>query len=250
MDIAPALQTPREDTSESLEAITTPTSIAGDIYLRQISDPTTPTSGGLPSPRTRPDAEGDLCSCVQTQASNVATLHGLTCREIFDRFDLAMKSITSTLETSERFIACGICEKSFSSLLLTLSTIELIFKLFEQLTMTNRDPSPLDEQRLIPCSLGDYKVTREESQAIRNVLVKMTLSKASQTLKALQNLVGGPADTMDQQRQGETPQNSSEIQETRINGLCRLCLKDRDYIIGCLERRDTALEALMARVIV
>ncbi|GAQ04197.1 hypothetical protein ALT_1518 [Aspergillus lentulus] len=246
MDLGPILQTPREGTSESLEAFTTPISFTGETYLRQLSDPTTPISFGFPSPHARLDVTGDPCACVQTQAVNISTLHQLTCRDRSDRFDLAMKSITSTLETCEKFIACDACDKSMSSILLTLSAIELIFTLFEQLTMNNRRLSPPDEeQRLIPCSLGDYKVTREEGQAIRNVLVKMTLSKGRQALDALQNLVNGSVDFLDESAQCDAATHNSSANEPMLRGLS---VTDRDYMTQCISRKNAALEVLMAAV--
>jgi hypothetical protein len=159
---------------------------------------------------------------------------------------LALKSITSTLETCEKFITCAACDKSFSSILLTLSAIELIFTLFEQLTINNRRLAPPEEeQRLIPCSLGDYKVTKEEGQAIRNVLVKMTLSKGRQALDALQNLVNGSVDFVDDSRQCEAPRHDSN--EPMLRGLS---VTDRDYMTQCISRKNAALEVLMAAVAV
>ncbi|KAH2916315.1 hypothetical protein KXW73_004320 [Aspergillus fumigatus] len=251
MDLGPIAQTPRESTSESLEAFTTPISITGggETYLRQLSDPTTPISFGFPSPHARLDGTGDPCACVQTQAVNISTLHQLTCRDRSDRFDLAMKSITSTLETCEKFVVCEACDKSVASILLTLSAIELIFTLFEQLTMNNRRLSPPEEeQRLIPCSLGDYKVTKEESQAIRNVLVKMTLSKGKQALNALQNLVNGSVDFLDESGPCEASQHdSNNANEPMLSGLS---VTDRNYMTQCISRKNAALEVLMAAVAV
>ncbi|KAH3107094.1 hypothetical protein KXW11_005531 [Aspergillus fumigatus] len=160
-----------------------------------------------------------------------------------------MKSITSTLETCEKFVVCEACDKSVASILLTLSAIELIFTLFEQLTMNNRRLSPPEEeQRLIPCSLGDYKVTKEESQAIRNVLVKMTLSKGKQALNALQNLVNGSVDFLDESGPCEASQHdSNNANEPMLSGLS---VTDRNYMTQCISRKNAALEVLMAAVAV
>ncbi|GKU08137.1 c6 transcription factor 2 [Fusarium langsethiae] len=244
IDLAPTLQTPRDITSRSIEAIMKPTPFTGDTDWRPSSDSTTPTSFGLASPHARRDTVGDPCACVQIQATSISTLHQLTCRDIPSRFDLAMKSITSALETCEKFITCDVCDKSFPSMLLTFSAIELIFKLFEQLTK-NEDLSTLEEPHLVSCSLGDYKVTREESQAIRNVLIKMTLSKGKKTLDALQSLVG-PVDIADGLGESESTRRDS----TGDLGLKLrpLCLTDQEYMIQYIKRRNTALEALMDAV--
>ncbi|SPJ86914.1 related to C6 transcription factor GliZ-like [Fusarium torulosum] len=247
MDLDPTLRTPREITSQSIEAIMTPMSFTGHTDLRQLSDSTNPISFGLPSPpsRARQDTPGDPCACVQTQATNISTLHQLTCRDIPSRFDLAMKSITSALETCEKFITCDVCDKSFPSMLLTLSAIELIFKLFEQLTKNNEGLLMSEEQHLVSCSLGDYKVTRQESQAIQNVLVKMTLSKGKETLDALQSLVG-PVGVAEEQDESEfTRRNSTGHQEPKLRPLCST---DQEYMIQYIKRRNTALEALIAAV--
>lgn len=248
MDLAPMLQTPRESTSGGFEGFTTPISLTDDTYLRQLTDTTTPRAHETPSPDACLGRAEDPCPCVQSQAVNISTLHRLTCRNMPDRFDLVMKSISSTLETCERFIACDACDKSFSAILLTLSAIELIFKLFEQLTTDNRGLSPPEDQRVVPCSLGDYKVTREEGQAIRNVLVKMTLSKGRQTLDALLNLVNGPNDLGSEPGQREAPRHDCNgNSEPVLNGLS---LTDRDYMTQCIGRKNAALEILMAAVVV
>ncbi|KIL87749.1 hypothetical protein FAVG1_08626 [Fusarium avenaceum] len=247
MDLDPTLRTPRDITSQSIEAIMTPMSFTGRTDLRQLSDSTDSISFGLPSPPSpaRQDTPGDPCACVQTQATNISTLHQLTCRDIPSRFDLAMKSITSALETCEKFITCDVCDKSFPSILLTLSAIELIFKLFEQLTKNNEGLLQSEEQHLVSCSLGDYKVTRQESQAIQNVLVKMTLSKGKETLDALQNLVG-PVGVAEEQDESEfTRRNSTGHQQPKLRALCST---DQEYMIQYIKRRNTALEALIAAV--
>ncbi|KAF4986631.1 hypothetical protein FGRMN_10745 [Fusarium graminum] len=247
MDLASTLQTSRDITSQSIEAIMTPMSFTSPTDLRQFSDSTNASSSGLPSPpcRARQDTTGDPCACVQTQTINVSTLHQLTCRDVPSRFDLAMKSITSVLETCEKFIICDVCDKSFPSMLLTLSAIELIFKLFEQLTKDNEGLLPSEEQRLLSCSLGDYKVTRQESQAIQNVLFKMTLSKGKQILDALQSVVG-PGDVTDEQDEsGSTQRDSTRDLEPKLGSLCST---DQEYMIQYIKRRNTALEALIAAV--
>lgn len=156
-----------------------------------------------------------------------------------------MKSITSALETCEKFITCDVCDKSFPSILLTLSAIELIFKLFEQLTKNNEGLLQSEEQHLVSCSLGDYKVTRQESRAIQNVLVKMTLSKGKETLDALQSLVG-PVGVAEEQDESEfTRRNSTGHQEPKLRALCST---DQEYMIQYIKRRNTALEALIAAV--
>ncbi|EXL47756.1 hypothetical protein FOCG_10282 [Fusarium oxysporum f. sp. radicis-lycopersici 26381] len=247
MGLAPTLHTPRDITSQSIEAIMTPMSYSSPTDLGQLNDSTKPSSLGLPSPpsRARQDTTGDPCACVQTQAANISTLHQLTCREIPSRFDLAMNSITSVLETCEKFITCDVCDKSFPSMLLTLSAIELIFKLFEQFTKDNEGSLPSEEQHLVSCSLGDYKVTRQESQAIQNVLIKMTLSKGKQILDALQSVVG-PRDITDEQDESESKRRDSTGDlEPKLGSLCST---DQEYMIQYIKRRNTVLEALIAAV--
>ncbi|OJJ42726.1 hypothetical protein ASPZODRAFT_147127 [Penicilliopsis zonata CBS 506.65] len=236
MEMDLALQTPPEESSsESLEALTTPVSSFGDDAYLQLSDPATSISPEFPPLQQHPD-QG--CGCVQSQAVNVAALHQLTGRDRSDRFDLAMKSITATLETCERFIACHACHKSLSSILLTLSATELIFSLSEQLTMNNHPPGAL------PCSLGNYKVTQEEGQAIRNVLIKITLSRGRQTLDALHNLLN--VDSVDSSL-GCCEDARPDLEPVLVSGLS---VADREYMTLWIRRKRAALDVLMAAVVV
>lgn len=246
VELGSILNTTCADRPTSIEAFTTPMSYANGVgYLGQPSDPTTPLTFDFPSPFPEVGGSGPVCACVQTQATNVTTLHRLTSRESSDRFDLAMKSVTATLDTCDTFIACLDCEKSFSAILLTLSAVEMIFKLFEQLIFTNQCLLPQDDQPMVFCSLGDYKVSQEEGQAIQNVLLKMTLSKAKQTLDSLHSLVNDPMELFSEKERFEhgADQESPPV----LGGLSNV---DQDYILQCITRKKTVLDVLMTTVIV
>ncbi|KAK2616883.1 hypothetical protein QQS21_000261 [Conoideocrella luteorostrata] len=249
LNLPPTSELAGESSLESIEAFTTPMSFThGNTYLGQLSDPTTPnTSYDFRSPKLPLDKTEIPCACIQTQATNISNLHQLNCREISSRFDVAMKSATSTLESCERFIACVACDKSYSSILLTVSAIELIFTLFEQLAVEHRGLVLREDKRLIPYSLGDYKVSEEEAQAIRNVLLKMTLSKGEKTLRALQNIVNDQVDLADESGQGKTPQQRANHGSERSFK----CLNsaDGDYITDYISRKGALLKSILETLV-
>ncbi|KAK1140020.1 hypothetical protein N8T08_010929 [Aspergillus melleus] len=246
MELGSIMDTTHRNQSVSMEGFTTPLSFTNGVgYLGQPSDPTTPLTFDLPSPLPNISETGTACACVQRQANNVTTLHQLTSHESLNRFDLAMKSVTATLDACDNFNTCLECEKSFSAILLTLSAMEMIFKLFEQLVIGNQGLLPPEDQRLSFCSLGDYKVSQEEGHAIQNVLLKMTLSKAKQTLDSLHSLIDGPTDPLDELERYEPPADQGT--KHTLGGLSTI---DRNYIMQCITRKKTALDALMRTVIV
>ncbi|PLB48993.1 hypothetical protein P170DRAFT_475324 [Aspergillus steynii IBT 23096] len=246
-DLGSFLDTTPGSRSTSMESFTTPMSFTNGVgYFGPPNDPATPLTFDLPSPLPDLGRSGTICACVQSQATNVTTLHQLTSHQSFERFDLAMKSVTATLDTCDNFIACLECEKSFSAILLTLSALEMIFKLFEQLIIGHQYLLPQEEHRMISCSLGDYKVSQEEGQAIQNVLLKMTLSKAKQTLDSLHTLVTGPMEFLDDTERYEAP-GADKGSPQGLGGLSNV---DRDYIVQCITRKKTALDVLMTTVIV
>ncbi|EFQ96920.1 C6 transcription factor GliZ2 [Nannizzia gypsea CBS 118893] len=238
--------------SGSLEGLATP--ISFDKAESVTDNGTEPTCPATPELQIRhsPDRglSREICTCVQSQAANIAALHKLINRDISDRFDLAMKSVTSTLDTCERFITCGVCEKSFPLILLTFSAIELIFKLFELLAVANSGLLPPGETHMLSYRLGDYKVSKEEGKAIQNVLLKMILSKGKQTLDGLHNLVNGPLEP-DHGIPGQSNGSNLEISDAVTPNIHR-CLStvDQDYMSQCINRKKEEVEALMITVAV
>lgn len=255
VDLRSIIDTSGGNRSEGLEGLATPISSGkAESFTDNGTEPNSPTTPEIQSHHSsayRPPR--DTCTCVQAQATNIAVLHKLANRDISDRFDLAMKSVTSTLDTCERFIACGTCDKSFPLILLTFSAIELIFKLFELLAIKNSSILPPGESHILACCLGDYKVSKEEGKAIQNVLLKMILSKGKQTLDALHNLVNDSSEPSEPSHASFVQHDGSklEIPDPITRNIHReLSTVDQDYMNQCIKRKKEEVEALMITVAV
>lgn len=255
LDLRSIIDTSGGSRSEGLEGLATPISSGkAESFTDNGTEPNSPTTPEIQSHHS--SAHGlprDTCTCVQSQATNIAVLHNLANRDISDRFDLAMKSVTSTLATCERFIACGSCDKSFPLILLTFSAIDLIFKLFELLAAKNSSILPPGETHILACCLGDYKVSKEEGKAIQNVLLKMVFSKGKQTLEALHNLVNNSSEPIELNHAGFVQHDDSKLEipdPITWNTHRKLSTVDQDYMNQCINRKKDEVEALMTTVAV
>lgn len=122
------------------------------------------------------------------------------------RLDVCIQRINAALDSSHAFLSCTRCAKESCSVLLTVSSFQLVMRLYEYVvvelqctggtpTSRERTPSTLEslngEQSHISCRLGDYEVSPEESAAIRRLIVRRALQKGRDTLAALRMLSTG-----------------------------------------------------------
>lgn len=139
---------------------------------------------------------------VQSQArGNSLSPPGKQCR-----LDICIQGINAALTSSKAFLSCIRCSKESCSVLLTVSTLQLVLRLYEYVvaeiqctssTVTSRErpPSTVDslsgDHSHMSCRLGDYEVSPEESVAIRRLVVRRALQKGRETLAALKILSMG-----------------------------------------------------------
>ncbi|KAH8702196.1 hypothetical protein BGW36DRAFT_458949 [Talaromyces proteolyticus] len=244
IDMGDVIHTAGNNDFSNLAILDTPLSFTDENFFCQHSDGTTPLDQN--NPFIDPNIQYS-CACIQNQASNVTTLHKLSSHraEVFERVDLTMKSITSTLNTCTQFFGCTLCKKTYSSVFLTLSAIHLIFQLFELLIVGRNDNMEAVDPQNILCYLGDYEVSKEEEQAIRKVLLKMALSKGSHTLAELRKLVNGHEGLI-----LEVPDSGLSCEGNTLNdapgGLSNF---DREYIIQCITQKEKVLEAFLTCIV-
>lgn len=136
---------------------------------------------------------------VQSQAKG----HGLSPSGRQCRLDICVQRINAALDSSKAFLSCTRCSKESCSVLLTVSSLQLVMRLYEYVVAeiqcaTNsreRTSSTLEslsgEQSHISCRVGDYEVSPEESAAIRRLVVRRALHKGRETLAALKLLPTG-----------------------------------------------------------
>lgn len=193
------------------------------------------------SPSASPDAtlpfgpeDQEMCACfadqtdslnrlyslhrsVQSRArSNGSPLPGDLCR-----LDICIQRINTALDSSKAFLSCTRCSKESCSVLLTVSSLQLVMRLYEYVVadiqctggaasfrdkMVSTLDRSSDDQLHMSCRLGDYEVSPEESIAIRRLVVRRALQKGRETLSALKMLsMGGDYRVED----GSSPSSTS-----------------------------------------
>lgn len=140
---------------------------------------------------------------VQSQArSSKPSSPGIRCR-----LDVCIQQINASLDSVKSFLSCTRCPKESFSVLLTVSSLQLIMRLYEYVvaeiqsggsvqTPSERmapSKSLSGEHSHMPCRMGDYEVSPEESAAIRGLVVRRALQKGRGTIAALRRLSAGKA---------------------------------------------------------
>lgn len=183
-----------------------------------------PNTASLPfSPSATPETavpngpeDQDACACFPDQTESLNRLysfhrsvqsqakgHGFSSPGKQCRLDICIQRINAALDSSKAFISCTRCSKESCSVLLTISSLQLVMRLYEyvvaeiQYATTSKErasstlESPGREQPHISCRLGDYEVSPEDSAAIRRLVVRRALHKGRETLAALKLLSTG-----------------------------------------------------------
>lgn len=168
----------------------------------------------MPVPNGAEDQVGCTCFVDQTDSLNrlysfhrsaqsQARHNGLSPPGKECRLDICIQRINAALTSSKAFLSCTRCSKESCSVLLTVSSLQLVMRLYEYVvaeiqciesavTSRERPSSTVDslvsEHPHMSCRLGDYEVSPEESVAIRRLVVRRALQKGRETLAALKML--------------------------------------------------------------
>jgi hypothetical protein len=179
------------------------------------------------------------CNCMQKQAANVASLDQIKSGNAagLDRFDTVIQSVTIAIDGCIHFVNCSLCEKSLSSMILTLSVINLVLLVLKQSTGYRTATG----QSHIPCFIGSYKTSTEEQDTIQRTLLEMSLRKGRQALKAVSGLVATSAEQAD-----PSMERSLDAESAVKRGLCRLSASDKDYILSYIARMEMSTSDVMS----
>lgn len=187
---------------------------ANNICPNTASLPFSPATPEASVPNAPEEQEGCTCFMDQTDSLNglysfhrsaqsQARGNGLSPPGKQCRLDICVQRINAALTSSKAFLSCTRCAKESCSVLLTVSSLQLVMRLYEYVvaeiqctgsTITSRErpPSTVDslggEHPHMSCRLGDYVVSPEESVAIRRLVVRRALQKGRETLAALKML--------------------------------------------------------------
>ncbi|KAL1868951.1 hypothetical protein Daus18300_005787 [Diaporthe australafricana] len=168
-------------------------------------------------PSVAEDEEGCTCFKEQTESLNMLySFHRMAqCQARGNmssphgshrRLDICVQRINAALDSSHTFLSCTRCSKETCSVLLTVSSLQLVMRLYEYivadiqcgggaLTPGERTPATSEdlagEQSYMSCRLGEYEASPEESVAIRRLVVRRALQKGRETLAALKRLSMG-----------------------------------------------------------
>lgn len=148
------------------------------------------------------------CDCFQNQAASLSQLYNLD-RDNTDlapwRFDSSIQAVNSALSSCQKFLQCPLCRKECTNLLLSISTLDLLFRVLRQLLSRdkNNNISPSSQEQhqdsehmfLLEdddsCSIrcGQYSVPHEEGALVRSFLIHRMLSRSKEALAALREIV-------------------------------------------------------------
>jgi hypothetical protein len=149
------------------------------------------------------------------------------------RLDICIQHINMALDASKSFLSCMNCSKDSCSVLITVSCVQLLMRLYEHVvaevqsttlgshtaTCINRTSSGLEnvggETSRMSCRLGDYEVSPEESVAIRRLVVRRALQKGRELLLALKRLSMGEDRLVDSSSASGTPR-LQELSDMRM----------------------------------
>lgn len=163
------------------------------------------------------------CDCFQNQAESLSQLYNLD-RDNTDlapwRFDSSIQAVNSALSSCQKFLQCPLCRKECTNLLLSISTLDLLFRVLRRLLSRDNNISSSSSQEqhqdsdymfLLEddesCSIrcGQYSVPHEEGALVRSFLIHRMLSRSKEALAALREIVetyhAASGDDMSQKRQ-------------------------------------------------
>lgn len=179
----------------------------------------------------------ETCSCFENQITNLNNLHALHRAARLQpssssgpcRLDICVQRINGALAACLAFLRCTHCQKDSFSVLLTVSSFQLVMRLFEYLVAqqsvhsgANNNGAPKAGDAYpngqIWCRLGEYEVSQEEEVAIRRFVVRRALQKGRETLATLKALTEEQAMTASACLSGQTTVSSVDS-SPRSNGL-------------------------------
>lgn len=182
--------------------------------------------------------ETELCDCFENQVTNLNYLHSLhrkarpqnsSSSPDSCRLDICVQRINAALTSCRTFLRCTHCRKDSFSVLLTVSSFQLVMRLFEYIVAqqsstpdsdVNNSGTPKSGHIIgqVWCRLGEYEVSQEEEVAIRRFVVRRALQKGEETLATLKALTERQARTTETSPQGQRV-GSSTSSSPRINSL-------------------------------
>lgn len=254
--------------------------------------PFSPSSSASPSATVPNEPEDqEICTCFANQTHaltrlysfhRTVQLHSIGKRHSAStnlcRLDICMQHINMALDASKSFLSCIRCSKESCSVLITVSCVQLVMRLYEHVVAEvqsttpdshtaiciNRTSSGLEdiggENSRISCRLGEYEVSPEESLAIRRLVVRRALHKGRELLLALKRLSTGEDHRVDSSSASGTPQfqvssdtrmvAKSKVTQSQGEALPRneLTSADTAYLQQVLCRGDAVLDVFLRAV--
>ncbi|KAL1965337.1 hypothetical protein VTN77DRAFT_5774 [Rasamsonia byssochlamydoides] len=138
---------------------------------------------------TESSTSRESCDCFESQAASLNQLYNLDRDMAMWRFDLSIQAVNASLAACQKFLHCQLCRKECANLLVSISTLDLLFRVFRQLLSrdVSQDDPFLDDSCSIRC--GQYSVPREEGALVRSFLIHRMLNRSKEMLAAMREVV-------------------------------------------------------------
>ena len=124
------------------------------------------------------------CQCLRTQADKLCSLRMIEQRQTPVKLDTILTCIRIVSQAAEYQLQCLSCQIDSHTLFLTMMIFQVIFRWVG--AQTHRPEIAYDEPSI---KMGQYKISRQETQLLKNVLVSRAFDNTQKALKMLQTRV-------------------------------------------------------------
>lgn len=121
------------------------------------------------------------CQCLRAQADKLCSLRTIEQRQTPVKVDTILTCLRVVSRATEYQLQCLSCQNDTHTLFLTMMIFQVVFRWVGM--QTHRPEIAYDDPSI---KMGQYKISRQETQLLKNILVSQAFDKTQKALKMLQ----------------------------------------------------------------
>ncbi|MCJ1446800.1 MAG: hypothetical protein MMC23_007307 [Stictis urceolatum] len=129
-------------------------------------------------------AAAPLCNCMKSQADKLCTLRTIEQRQSPVKVDTILSCVKLVSQAAESQLQCSFCQIDCYTLLLTISTFQLIFHWVR--AQTHHPEKACDNTSI---KLGQYEISKQDATMLKDILVARAFDTTLTSLKLLRSRV-------------------------------------------------------------